>query len=658
LGTVTRQAELRTNEGLYNWILCVRNSKLFTSLPSYFDVEEIPPGTLASQESPLVCYKRVIAYYKTNVLEMHPNKVVEAKLMEGPVKFTPVKVETAKEEVLEVKKGYLIPEKTPKVIGVVASAFVSTALPYHVKYDGQGRLIKVGKDEDYKKLGWVYPDGMYPLRAALGNDTRSAGSAQQEIYRMLRADFSLAIHMMSGILSLAPEFSIVESALQDFMSKKYEEQKVSVSSRYVPRVPIRIILKTVKKARNLLDDVYKFLYKSRQLRGQDGAGIGTLTIGYYFFDMPRTMVKHISTVYDLRALMRYYKVKVIMLPSAFDEYVKRALVENGYIVIVDDMSAPSFRDEPGMYSDIPADVSALQVKNIIINKLPDVAKGQVNYPTINLDVLVNTMLLSNGRGKKATTGARYTVAKLPMLPILQDERFSLFPSSMPHNAFVWVSRIMASGSYKFEDMAFRCIAANIYRNQYPLNRASYWTVDPMANFFSFGEGLSLPRLTIGKRVREEDPFGFEEDEKVPKFANQDVLTIDVSEFESEGRKESELVAVSLDALIHYIRDMLASEDQIPLFLFEQYEKWLDKKPIYSYTRDLFSAYKDSMEKLYEKFGFSGFMDDFNDYILDRDKEKKDVKVEKVVSNPVVVSALTPDVVEVAVNDGVEVEVDF
>jgi len=35
---------------------------------------------------------------------MHPNKVVEAKLMEGPVKFTPVKVETAKEEVLEVKR--------------------------------------------------------------------------------------------------------------------------------------------------------------------------------------------------------------------------------------------------------------------------------------------------------------------------------------------------------------------------------------------------------------------------------------------------------------------------------------------------------------------------------------------------------------------------
>jgi len=159
-------------------------------------------------------------------------------------------------------------------------------------------------------------------------------------------------------------------------------------------------------------------------------------------------------------------------------------------------------------------------------------------------------------------------------------------------------------------------------------------------------------------VREEDPFGFEEDEKIPKFANQDVLTIDVSEFESEGRKESELVAVSLDALIHYIRDMLASEDQIPLFLFEQYEKWLDKKPIYSYTRDLFSAYKDSMEKLYEKFGFSGFMDDFNDYILDRDKEKKDVKVEKVALNPVVVSALVPDVIEVAVNDGVEVEVDF
>jgi len=657
LGSVTRQAELRTNEGLYNWILCVRDSKLFTSLPSYFDVDEIPLGTLPSQESPLVCYKRVVAYFKTNVLEMHPNKVIEAKLMESPVKFTPVKVETAKNEILEVKKGYLIPENTPKAIGVVASAYVSTALPYHVKYDSQGRLIRVGKEEDYKKLGWKYPDGMYPFRAALGNDTRSAGMAQQEMYRMLRADFSLAIHMMSGILSLAPEFSVVETALQDFMTKKYEEQKVSVSSRYVPRVPIRIVLKTVKKARNLIDDAYKFLYKSRQLRGQDGAGIGTLTIGYYFFDMPRNLAKHISMVYDLRALMKHYNVRVVMLSSAFDEYVKRAMVENGYIVIVDDMSAPSYKDEPGMYSDIPASVSALQVKNVIISKLPDVAKGQVNYPDVNLDVLINTMLLSKGKGKKAIAGARYTVSKLPLLPILNDERFSLFPSSMPHNAFVWVSRSIVSGSYKFEDMLFRCIAANIYRNQFPLNRACYWTIDPMANFFQFGEGLALPRLTVGKRVREEDSFGFEENEVIPKFANQDVLTINVSDFESEGRTENQLVIVGHDSLIRYIREMLSSEDQIPIFLFEQYEKWLQKKPIYSYTRDLFNAYKDNMEDLFEKFGFTGFEDNFNDYTLDRDKDKgkKNVQVSTPVSAPVTVS--TPDVLSVSV-DGIDIDLDY
>jgi len=461
-------------EGLANWIFTVVEKKTFRSLPSYFTEYTIPPGTQRSKYSEMVCYNKVNAYFKSNEKLIHPSKAIEIKLSEGTAQFSPLKMIDSVNNVYVVKRGLFLPEVLKDELSHVAPALIASVLPYHVKFDSDKKLIPMERPDDYKRLGWHFPD-LTSFRLQLKNTTKSPIVAQGEIFAQVRGDSAAAIHMLSGIYSKATQFSMeANEGLQKFMNAKYVASGFREEERYVVRLPKGVPLQVIRKSADPSYDLWTFLNHSRMKRGEDNAGIGVMSIGYYFADMPREIVKNISMLYDLRAVMCYYGVKHIFLTSEFSEYVKRALVENGFSVICEhEISLPAYQDKPGIYQNLPGNVSAVVVRSLLCNR-PDVAKKIVIYPEVDVSVIKTSLLATLGNGsrtssgdekkskyKKKLLGQRHVIVKLPLIPKLNNPAFSLFPTTMPHNGYVWVAPAYGEGSFDFEKLLYRGIAAYI-----------------------------------------------------------------------------------------------------------------------------------------------------------------------------------------------------
>jgi len=564
--SVTSTVAVVSKEGLPNWVLTVKMSKKFTSLPSYFDDVVIPKDTVPSTLNFITCYKNVIAYFKENRQVFHPAKVLESTLFDQSVVFHPTKVVLADKQELSVKCGYLIPSDAKDEIITVASAFVSTAVSYYAKVNETGQLADLPKQEILDNLNWIYPN-LGPFRMSVDNVTKSPNISQSEVYSRVKESPMIAIHLMSGILHQAPQFSEPEPSLTEPMKRFYKKEGIDPARQYKVVVPKKMALKTIKKSVDPCGDLWKYLEQSRQIRGEDTAGIGSLSMGYYFFDMPRSLMKEISLIYDFRALMKFYAVKHIFLSASTSEYVKRTLVANDYSVIcTDDITYPKYNaDKPGIYCSIGPEISALVIKNLVCNR-PDVSKGMVNYPTVDFTIIQDSIMVRSGD----TNSARYTVTKLPLMPALDKAQVSLFPSCQPHNGYIWVGAHKEAGTYAFGPLCLRSIAANIYRNHYPLNRVAFWSIDTLMPFFHFKESLILPRLSMAKVEKTEKLWNFEDDEAV-KFA-PDLLRIDVSDYENKYNDPTAFKVGDLLKVLADLRRNVGTDEDFRLFLFAQKDR--------------------------------------------------------------------------------------
>jgi len=516
---------------------------------------------------------------------------LETKLFDQSVTFTPVKVVISEKEELVVKKGFLLPKDSKDEVVTIASAFVSTAVSYYAKVNDAGHLADLPREKDLKRLNWVFPN-FGPFRIGVDNTTKSPNISQSEIYAKVRATPCIAFHLMSGILSKVPQFSQPEPGLTAHMKKFYSKEKVPEDKQYVMLVPKKISLSIIHSSADACGDLWKYLFCSRQIRGEDTAGIGSLSMGYYFFHMPRSVAKLISLIYDFRALMKHYGVDHIFLSSGTPEYVKRALVCNKYYVICpDDITYPRYDgDKPGIYCTIGVNKSALVVKELVCNR-PDLAKGIVNYPTVDLSIVENCVMIVKDRDSVCQ---RYTVTKLPLMPSLCTSTLSLFPSSQPHNGYVWVGGIRESGTYNFDKLCLRSVAANIYRNHYPINCAAYWCIDPMMAFFCYGEAIILPRLSNAKIEKEEKMFNFEaekeEKEKDSIAFAPETLIIDVSEYEKESVDPNAYTIGDLTKIIASLRSQFPTDDDFREFFFLQRDRAENGNTINHFLAKLLSHY--------------------------------------------------------------------
>jgi len=616
-----------SEEGIANWAMTVIQNGFFRSLPTWIHDIDIPPGTQKSALSDIACLNRLNAYYKANPKILHPQKILESKLAEGSVQFTPKKITDMDGNNLKITRGYILPGDLKDELSVVAPAIVATSLAYHVDYDAKGKQVPTADKKEYARLGWDFPD-LSSFRNSLGNTTRSKNVSQAEMYAQVVKDSAGAIHMMCGIYSKVPRFCIpANEGLTNFMNMRYDVDGVQVENRYPVVVPKGIVIKTMKATENLTDKMWNYLNDCRMKRGEDGSGRGPLSMGYYFCDMPRSLIKDLSLIYDLRALMIWYGVKTIQIPSTYPEYVKRALVLNGYSVVsIESINLPAFnKDVPGIYRNVPASVSMIILKNMQCDR-PDVAGKTVTYPVVDLDEIKND--LKNAvviLGNKKSKGNRYVLSKLPLIPKLAND-LALFPSTSPHNGYVWVGSSYGTGTYDYEKLVLRSLNANTYRNQYVLNRVNYWTLDPVVDYFHLDDAIKLPKLSIGKTKIDNSPI-YEFVDEGQKILDQEPLKIDISAMIDKVVEKDCYKAGSLGTVVSYFSSMM---DSLSLkgYILAQYGRYANGNDVHSSLRDIFVTYEGKgMETVYQAFGFSGFNEDYKFY-LDSLEEQKKQRVQK------------------------------
>jgi len=640
-GIVAREASI-SDEGIANWALTVIENGFFRSLPSWIYDINIPPGTEKSAFSDVSCLSKLNAYYRANPKILHPQKAIETKLSEGPVQFTPKKIIDMEGHPSKITRGFILPEELKDELSVVAPAMVATSLAYHVDYDNRGKQIPLADKREYERLGWQFPD-LGDFRNSLRNTTRSKTVSQAEMYAQVVKDSAGAIHMMCGILSKTPQFCIPASeGITKFMTKKYDKDSVPISSRYEIVVPKGITLKTMRLDKGMVDKLWNYLNDVRMKRGEDGSGRGPLSMGYYFCDMPRSIIKDISMIYDLRALMKAYNVTAIQLPTTFPEYVKRALVYNGYSVISpEEVNRPAYvKKVPGIYRKAPSYLSMIIIKNMLCDR-PDVVKRSVSYPTIDLqDIkndLQNAVIIS---GSKKNGGNRYVLSKLPLMPKLADD-LALYPSTSPHNGYVWVGSSYGTGSYDFDKLVLRSLSSNIYRNQYVLNRVNYWTIDPAVDFFHFDETLKLPKLSIGKTKVETAPaYEFLDGEE--RLIEQETLKVDVSSMIDKSIDRDCYKAGSLMTIVSFYTKSMTDQVQLKGYILAQYKRYVDGNDVHTSLRDVFKNYENGMETVYQAFGFADFDSEYKFYV-DNLEEIRQQKDKKGKSSPITVSQSTQKV---------------
>jgi hypothetical protein len=528
----TTKLEIVENETDDSLILALRQSRVFVTLPSWIENWAVPADTIASNRSGLECYNILLSKRKEAEKIQHPVYKLDRLVTTTSVTFTPVKVveNTGDKTTHTVKRGFLSsPDEGEST--VLASAFSANMLAYYTKGNDKGKVSAVIPRDRAVSLGIVSPD-LVPIRLASEESSRSSTLARDNIFMMLKDDSYNAMFVMSKILTLFPGFSEEQVAITPNLHKYLKTVGIDKKS-YVPAlVPKtdKILVCTVTDYRL----AWNFLHNSRQVRGADGAGIGTLTNGYYFFEMSRTMAKYISYAYDFMNMLNQYKVKVLYITAPIQEYVVRILVANGYSVVYEmNMSLRAYADEPGYYRTVGAQVPVLKYLNLTFAD-PIVRATTVDWPSINMTKILKPkdVKLKNGAINKV-----YSFCYCYLVPDLEKtkELISYFPSTMPHNG-----RILAGSctdtTYPLDKLIRRFAHSNSYRNSFPFNRTSYATIDPFTDWIKPLRAVILPRMTDVRT--KEDFFRLDYSDAVKEDGEKIVFTdAQIKKFEVESKVE-------------------------------------------------------------------------------------------------------------------------
>jgi len=189
-------------------------------------------------------------------------------------------------------------------------------------------------------------------------------------------------------------------------------------------------------------------------------------------------------------MARHHGVTHFISESYLSEYVFRILIANG-ITIINPFNT-SVRDYisgvPGYYNTFPKNVSAIKFLAPQISA-PVVKTKTVDFAEIRLDAMLKP--LKNGTG--AITPFLYSY----LIPALEKNSISVYPSVMPHNGRVMVTA-MGSSRFSIPDMLVRMSMSNSYRNAFPYNRVSYATVDPCNSWTDPLQTIKLPKMSESK----------------------------------------------------------------------------------------------------------------------------------------------------------------
>jgi len=440
------------------------------------------------------CLRILVEYSLSNPERKHPVYQVDIHLQKDDVVLEDGGLTSA---------GKFIPSKMGMLIENPFALFAgatSSVISYYTKENGDD-ISTTLINKQLTRYANIPEIDLIGVRSAVRTHLPSSTVSRDAIYDVMMSKQSHGLALIDQTYTkLAPYNQVSETikAKLDQMLVKGEIMfKPTGNVPSVSNPKIEIPDKAVT-----FPAMWSLILASRAVRGGDKGGMGSLTTGYYSYDMPYHYCKAVGRAREILKLASVFAVKAIQVPSDMKEFSMlfvQICIANGLIVISELGTKICKKDSPpGMYA--RCSVPCLTIKNNLFME-PTMTKTGIS---MNQGTFPDRMeVIERDLKKKTLCMLTYLTPDLYNFAVARD--CMIYPSMSPTSGKVWfVSRKLNGLNISKEHHIRRMIMACYYRNLYPLSRKPFCTADELRNCFS-------AKVIIPKVVRSEKTgFSFEE----------------------------------------------------------------------------------------------------------------------------------------------------
>lgn len=455
--------------------------RVVKKLAAHFSLEsigaseiEVPDDIEPSSLNPFECLRIFQAYQKTALSRGHPSELFPAFNVESDIKITAAEVYV---------EGVKYPVKQCTVIAgdqgglYLNASALGDMLATSYRYTPTGYVHSIQKLEERTLM--CVPD-MKCLNKIpeIGIKERNPRQTSYAYFDVFTAKPKIAIPLMSDLISKMDSVFYAKSGpmteAYKKMSGNFKREVINLPKMSIPNVRIF----------DNLDLAYRFHERSKSFRGEDAAGVGALSSGYYLIKMPRHYAKAWSFCQDMRfimsSLLRKNKYVNFTIPPSM--FILNVLVANGFCCGVSS-SQRKFNEKdpvPGLYFHVPGGI----LYRDIGTKGPAVTKRGVTYMKEG-DFF--TLLESIKSDDVIPIHLNCYMAKL-----LEEDKIGVIPSSMPHNGVVYLG--IFKTSFSFVELVKRFSRANSFRNTFVFHRVPFICADPYGK--NYKKAVIFPKTRI------------------------------------------------------------------------------------------------------------------------------------------------------------------
>jgi len=361
----------------------------------------------------------------------------------------------------------------------VLAMVAATLIAYTTKSTDKKSIDEVVTQARAKVLDVPYLN-MVPVRQFVNVNGLNEKDTRDVIYEKLMKERNDLFYVLTGVYSQKgmERYREVNVAATKAYNDKRGDKLPPIRQVYFP-----VLGDTPIKGSSDIDVAWRFLLKSRGIRGADNRGIGSLTFGYMWWDMDRALFIDLSHFQDIFMCVRISKVEAVTVLDLSHRTI-RMLVEAGVTVYclkcsAEDQKVPCYANS-GLKSYI--------VYYDMDTVTPSLTGSKVEYPDNSIPI------------KYVQNAIVPTFCAVYITKALITDKVYFYPSFRAHNGRCIISSHPSRTA--IDDLVVRFVSANHVRNMFPYTRLSYYSQDPFMS--SFQNDVVCPRNI---------PYRFDADEE-------------------------------------------------------------------------------------------------------------------------------------------------
>lgn len=499
--------------------MAVLRDKVFTSYPSWFEEIKIPHTSQASVCSGLAAWMQLVKLRKEKKPNVHPVYTIEEIAMSNDIKFANSRIayinEENKEVILPNTRGYFIRENPTLTL---CAAHTADVLAYYTRCDKNGGINNIGDPDTMKRIKMMDVE-VKVMRKAIDCKSMSETTARDNIYQFLVEKPEFAYTFCHQICEKTLTYSSLNKdttlAGQEALKKAGAKYKIDAF-----RVPAPGSIE-VPKCGGDIEKMWRTLMISRSIRGEDD-GIGSLTFGYIYGAMPRSITKNITTYLDIVQCCRAFNVNVVLMQGMVSEAVIRILLRNKFFVVSSyytsgpKLTKKKMADQQYCIYSRMGEGIPYGMFHWVESKPPELNENKLSY--FNFDVIKKFNMLCGTKGSMV-----FHATRVHLNTSMKDNirQFGLLPAALPHNGQV-LCVYPPIKEFTFAELVDRCFISNLVRNNWLISKRLWSVIDPLGGDVGYYDQFIYPKLRMRVKPNMIDLSG-----DMEKFDVEQVEDIDI-----------------------------------------------------------------------------------------------------------------------------------